>query len=83
MKCPICNKGKMEKVNDKIEKDGVEFEAYRCSSCGEEIMDMNQLKVLAAKYRKLRKNKKIDYDLVKQFKDGLEDVKSGKIKRVA
>lgn len=73
----------MEKVNDKIEKDGVEFEAYRCSSCGEEIMDMNQLKVLAAKYRKLRKNKKIDYDLVKQFKDGLEDVKSGKIKRVA
>jgi len=28
-------------------------------------------------------SEKIDIDLVKQFKEGLEDLKSGRIKRVA
>jgi|SRR3989344_2149283 len=59
MKCPICNKGKMEKVKDMMEQDGIEFEAFRCSNCGEEIMDMKQLKVLANKYRKFRRSKEI------------------------
>mgnify|MGYP001417843482 CR=1 FL=1 len=27
--------------------------------------------------------KKIDFDLVRQFKEGLEDLKSGRVKRVA
>lgn len=60
MKCPIC-KGTMEKIKDMIKQDGVEFEAFRCKSCGEEIMDMKQLKVLAHKYRKLRKAKEITF----------------------
>lgn len=61
MECPICNKGKMERIKDKIKQDGVEFEAFRCKSCGEEIMNMKQLKVLAQKYRKLRQAKEITF----------------------
>ena len=49
----------MEKIKDRIEQDGVEFGAFRCKSCGEEIIDMKQLKVLASKYRELRKAKEI------------------------
>jgi hypothetical protein len=33
--------------------------------------------------RFLREIKNIDWDLVKQFKESLEDVKAGKIRRVA
>ena len=58
MKCPIC-KGEMEKIKDRIEQDGVEFGAFKCKSCGEEIMDMKQLRNLAQHYRKLRKAKEI------------------------
>lgn len=60
MECPIC-KGKMEKVRDKIKEDGIAFEAFKCQSCGEEIMNMRQLKLLADKYRKLRKAKEITF----------------------
>ena len=60
MECPICN-GKMEKIKDEIEQDKVEFEAFKCNSHGEEIMDMKQLKGLASKYRKLRKAKEITF----------------------
>ena len=58
MECPIC-KGEMEKIKDTIKEDNIEFEAFRCSSCGEELMNMVQLKSLAGKYRKLRKAKDI------------------------
>ena len=51
MKCPMCNKGEMKKVNDTIKEDDVAFEAFKCGSCGEEIMDMNQLKTLALETR--------------------------------
>ena len=61
MKCPLCNKGTMEVIKDIMEQDSIAFEAYRCSHCGEEIMDMQQLKRLAAKYRKLRKAKEITF----------------------
>ena len=61
MKCPICNKGEMKKTKDIIKQEGIEFEAFKCMSCGEEIMNMNQLKVLANKYRKLRKAKEITF----------------------
>jgi DNA-directed RNA polymerase subunit M/transcription elongation factor TFIIS len=61
MKCPTCTKGIMEKKKDIIEEDGVTFEAFACSACGEEIMNMKQLKVLAGKYRKLRKAKEITF----------------------
>lgn len=59
MKCPICSKGTMEKRKDVMEQDGIEFEAFQCNECGEEIVTMNQLKVLAGKYRKLRKAKEV------------------------
>ena len=59
MKCPTCQKGIMEKKKDVMEQDGIEFDAYKCSECGEEIMTMKQLKVLAGKYRKLRNAKDI------------------------
>lgn len=61
MKCLICNKGEMKKIKDLIKQDGIEFEAFKCDSCGEEIMDMKQLKVLAQKYRKLRQSKEITF----------------------
>ena len=60
MICPIC-KGEMEKIKDVIEQDGLEFKAFKCKSCGEEIMNMKQLKSLARKYRKLRKAKEITF----------------------
>ena len=61
MKCPVCHKGTMEKRKDIMEQDGIEFEAYKCSACGEEIMDMKQLKVLAGKYRELRHAKEVTF----------------------
>ncbi len=61
MKCPICRKGTMEKVKDIMEQDGMEFEAFKCNSCGEEIMDMKQLQALAHKYRNLRKAKEVTF----------------------
>jgi|TARA_Y100000310_G_scaffold5001_1_gene5914 hypothetical protein len=61
MKCPVCQKGTMEKMKDIIEQDGVEFDAFKCTECGEEIMTMKQLKVLAGKYRKLRDAKDITF----------------------
>ena len=61
MKCPMCKKGIMEKSRDIMEQDGIEFEAYKCSECREEIMTMKQLKVLAGKYRKLRNAKDITF----------------------
>ena len=57
--CPVCKKGKMEKKKDVMEQDGIEFESFKCSQCGEEIMNMKQLKTLAGKYRKLRHAKDI------------------------
>lgn len=61
MNCPLCKKGNMQKVKDIIKQDGVEFEAFKCSNCGEELLNMNQLKILADKYRTLRKSKEIAF----------------------
>ena len=57
----MCNKGNMRKVTDLIKEDNVDFETYKCNNCGEELMDMKQLKVLANKYRELRKAKEISF----------------------
>jgi len=51
----------MEKVQDKIKQDNVAFEAYKCASCGEELVDGNQLRALAAKYRSLRTAKTVKF----------------------
>ena len=61
MRCPVCRKGKMEKVKEVMEKDGIGFEAFRCADCGEEIMTMKQLGALTQKYRKLRRAKEITF----------------------
>ncbi len=61
MKCPTCQKGNMEKKKDVIEQDGIEFEAFKCSQCGEEIMTMKQLKALAGEYRRLRNAKEVTF----------------------
>lgn len=61
MKCPFCQKAMMEKKKDIIREDGIEFEAYKCSKCGEEIMTMKQLRELASKYRKLKNAKEITF----------------------
>ena len=61
MKCPTCKKGTMEVFTDRIKEDGIEYEAFRCSSCGEEIMNMKQLGVLAKKYRTLKKAKEVRF----------------------
>ena len=60
MDCPLC-KGTMKKIKDKIKQDGIEFEAFRCTSCGEELMNMTQMKSLAKEYRKLRLAKEITF----------------------
>ena len=61
MKCPVCNKGNMKKVIDRISKDNIEFETFRCDYCKEELMDGRQLKMLANKYHELRKAKEINF----------------------
>ena len=59
MECPICKKGTMEKTKDTIKQDGIEYETFKCATCGEGLMNMHQLKALASKYRKLRKAKDV------------------------
>ncbi len=85
MKCPICS-GKMEKIKDEIKQDNVIFEAFKCSSCGEELMNMKQLKELSNKYRELRKSKEstfakwgnsIAVRIPKEFIEGLK-IKTGR-----
>lgn len=51
----------MKKIISKIEEDNIEFEALKCSSCGEEIATMAQLKDLAKKYKKFRKAKEVTF----------------------
>ena len=51
----------MKKINDFIKQDSIEFKAFKCMSCGEEIVTMKQLKVLADKYRRLRNAKEITF----------------------
>jgi hypothetical protein len=57
----MCQKGVMEKKKDIIEQDGIEFDSFKCSKCGEEIMTMEQLKVLAGKYKRLKNAKEVTF----------------------
>ncbi len=56
MKCPLCQ-GAMNRIKDKLREDSVDFTAYQCSKCGEELLTMGQLRTLAGKYRELRRSK--------------------------
>ncbi len=51
--CSEC-KGKMIEKKDKT-PEGVEYKFYKCSKCGEEILDMKQLHNVAKKYRTMKK----------------------------
>ena len=58
MKCPKCS-GSMKPVKGVIEEDEVEFNAFRCEKCGEELLDMKQLNKLASHYRKFKEAEKV------------------------
>ena len=52
-KCAEC-KDTMKELKAKT-PDGVEYSYYKCSRCGEEILDMKQLHEVAEQYRTLKK----------------------------
>lgn len=80
--CSEC-KGKMV-VNKSETPEGIEYSYYKCSKCGEEIVDMKQLHTVAEKYRIMKKyrvkiNKwglstgiRIPQELVKKYHFGEE-----------
>lgn len=41
------------------------------------------VKIPRKEYKRLKKLEKIDFDLVRQFKESLEDLKAGRVRRVA
>lgn len=51
-KCTEC-KGTMNELSGQT-PEGVSYQYYRCSSCGEEIVGMKQLHHVAEKYRALK-----------------------------
>ncbi|MBI2144292.1 AbrB/MazE/SpoVT family DNA-binding domain-containing protein [Candidatus Woesearchaeota archaeon] len=52
-KCGECS-GEMKEFESKT-PEGVAYSYYRCSSCGEEIVDMRQLHTVAEKYRVMKR----------------------------
>ncbi|MEM4254598.1 MAG: AbrB/MazE/SpoVT family DNA-binding domain-containing protein [Candidatus Woesearchaeota archaeon] len=52
-KCYKCN-AKM-KIMQGADLEGIDYEYYCCTKCGEEILDMKQLHKAAEKYKALRK----------------------------
>jgi len=46
-------------------------------------MPVEEYEKMKARLRKLEELEKIDFDLIRQFKSSLEDVKAGRIRRVA
>jgi len=85
MICPHCKK-KMKKSTELIREDNIEFHAYKCAKCGEQLMNMKQLHNLASKYRKLKKAQEIKFTkwgnsiavrISKKFVDELK-IKPGK-----
>ncbi|MFH1649736.1 MAG: AbrB/MazE/SpoVT family DNA-binding domain-containing protein [Candidatus Woesearchaeota archaeon] len=61
MKCPQCN-GLMKKQKDSFPEDGIEYEMLKCMKCGEELLDMEQMRDLAGKYRKLRRSREVRFN---------------------
>ena len=42
-------------------REKIEYEAYHCTKCGEEILTMDQVKELGEKYKELRKAKQTSF----------------------
>jgi len=53
MNCIKCS-GKMIEKKD-ITPEGVEYKYFKCTECGEEIVNMKQLHNVAEKYREMKK----------------------------
>lgn len=51
----------METIQASFKEDNINYEAFRCSVCREEIVDMEQLHQLAKEYKKLRKAKQTGF----------------------
>ena len=51
-KCSECNREMKELVNKTPE--GIEYNYFKCTKCGEEILNMNQLHNVAEKYRVMK-----------------------------
>ena len=47
------------------------------------IISKSEYENLLQKARRLKQLEQLDYDLIRQFKESLEDVKAGRIRRVA
>ena len=52
-KCSECNWEMKELVNKTPE--GIEYNYFKCTKCGEEILNMNQLHNVAEKYREMKR----------------------------
>ncbi|MBC8444010.1 AbrB/MazE/SpoVT family DNA-binding domain-containing protein [Candidatus Woesearchaeota archaeon] len=52
-KCTKCQK-RMKELKAKT-PEGFSYNYFKCDSCGEEILDMNQLHNVAEKYREMKK----------------------------
>lgn len=52
-KCSEC-KGEMKELSAKT-PEGVEYKYFKCSKCGEEILNMSQLHNVAEKYRVMKR----------------------------
>jgi len=46
-------------------------------------MPMEKFMKMEQELERLKELERVDFDLVKQFKEGLEDLRQGKIRRVA
>jgi len=46
-------------------------------------MEEKTITISLKEYKKLKRLEKIDFELVRQFKEGLEDLKAGRVRRVA
>lgn len=51
-KCSDCQ-GAMKELTSKT-PEGVDYNYFQCSKCGEEIVDMDQLRKVAAEYRTMK-----------------------------
>ena len=52
--CSECQKGKLAEKTSQT-PEGINYTYFRCTSCGEEILDLKQLHTVAEKYRVLKK----------------------------
>ena len=60
MKYPYC-KVEMSKKVDLFGPEKIEFEEFQCPKCGEELLSMEQLKLLGEKHKEWRKSQQATF----------------------